>query len=52
MAPYARPYDSNNQRLLALPDFVDRYNNNRPHSALKGLTPMASLVNNVSGNHT
>ena len=49
---YVRPYDSNNQRLLALPDFVDRYNNNRPHSALKGLTPMASLVNNVSGNHT
>ena len=49
---YVRPYDSNNQRLLALPDFVDRYNNNRPHSALKGLTPMAALVNNVSGNHT
>ena len=48
---YVRPYDSNNQRLLALPDFVDRYNNHRPHSALKGLTPMAALVNNVSGNH-
>ena len=32
---YARPYASNNERLLALPDFVDRYNNQRPHTALK-----------------
>ena len=47
---YVRPYDSNNHRLLALPDFVNRYNH-RPHSALRGLTPMAALVNNVSGNH-
>lgn len=49
---YARPYGSNNERLLALDPFVDRYNNHRPHTALKGLTPMAVLVNNVSGNHT
>lgn len=49
---YARPYETNNERLLALPRFVDQYNNHRPHSALKGLTPMAVLVNNVSGNHT
>ena len=48
---YARPYETNNARLLALPGFVDHYNNHRPHSALKGLTPMAVLVNNVSGNH-
>ena len=48
---YARPYGSNNDRLLALPDFVDHYNNHRPHTSLKGLTPMAVLVNNVSGNH-
>jgi transposase InsO family protein len=48
---YARPYESNNERLVALPAFVDHYNNHRPHSALKGLTPMAALVNNVSGNH-
>ncbi len=47
---YARPFDSNNKRLLALPEFVDRYNNHRPHTALNGLTPMAALVNNVSGN--
>jgi transposase InsO family protein len=48
---YVRPYGSNNQRLLALPDFVDHYNRHRPHTSLKGLTPMAALVNNVSGNH-
>lgn len=49
---YARPYASNNDRLLALPDFVDRYNSHRSHTSLRGLTPMAVLVNNVSGNHS
>jgi transposase InsO family protein len=49
---YARPYGSNNERLVALPDFVDRYNHHRPHTSLEGLTPMAALVNNVSGNHS
>jgi transposase InsO family protein len=49
---YVRPFGSNNERLAALPAFVDHYNNHRPHSALKGLTPMAALVNNVSGNHS
>jgi transposase InsO family protein len=49
---YAREYRSNEERLAALPDFVDHYNNHRPHSALKGLTPMAALVNNVFGNHS
>jgi len=48
---YARPYTSNNERLIALPGFVERYNHHRPHTSLKGLTPMAFLVNNVSGNH-
>jgi transposase InsO family protein len=48
---YARSYDLNNDRLVALGGFVDHYNNHRPHSALNGLTPMATLVNNVSGNH-
>jgi transposase InsO family protein len=48
---YARPYGSNNERLLALADFVDRYNSHRPHTSLKGLTPMAALVDNVSRNH-
>jgi len=49
---YVRPFGSNNERLAALPAFADHYNNHRPHSALKGLTPMAALVNNVSGNHS
>jgi transposase InsO family protein len=49
---YVRPYDSNKERLSALPAFVDQYNNHRSHTALTGLTPMAVLVNNVSGNHT
>ena len=49
---YARPYTSNNERLIALPEFVERYNHHRPHTSLKGLTPMAFLVNNVSGNHS
>ena len=48
---YVRPYESNNDRLLALPDFVERYNHHRPHTSLKGLAPMTALVNNVSGNH-
>lgn len=49
---YARPYISNSERLLALPGFLETYNHHRPHTSLKGLTPMAFLVNNVSGNHT
>jgi transposase InsO family protein len=49
---YVRPYDSNKERLSALPAFVDQYNNHRSHTALTGLTPMAVLVNNVSGNHS
>jgi transposase InsO family protein len=49
---YARPYASNDERLSELPAFVEHYNDRRPHTALKGLTPMEFLVNNVSGNHT
>jgi transposase InsO family protein len=49
---YARPYASNNDRLLALGPWVDQYNHHRPHTALGGLTPMQVLVNNVSRNHT
>jgi len=49
---YARPYRSNAERLLALPDWLEFYNHGRPHTALDGLTPNQALVNNVDGNHT
>ena len=48
---YARPYASNNERLLAFGSWLDGYNHHRPHTALGGLTPMEVLVNNVSMNH-
>jgi len=49
---YARRYRSNEERLAALPRWVDFYNHGRPHTALGGLPPMQELVNNVRGNHT
>ncbi len=49
---YARRYDTNQERLDALPAFVTRYNEQRPHGSLGGRTPMSALVNNVSGNHS
>jgi transposase InsO family protein len=48
---YVRRYDTNQARLDALPVFVAHYNEHRPHGSLNGQTPMAVLVNNVSGNH-
>ena len=48
---YARPYRSNEQRLAALPGWVDSYNVERTHTALDGRTPMDVLVSNVRGNH-
>ncbi len=49
---YARPYRSNDERLLGLPGWLEFYNHGRPHTALDGLTPYQALVNNVDGNHT
>jgi transposase InsO family protein len=49
---YARPYGSNNERLLAFGPWLEQYNHRRPHTALGGRTPMEALVNNVSMNHT
>jgi transposase InsO family protein len=49
---YARRYRSNDERLAALPRWVDFYNHGRPHTALGGLAPMPVLVNNVRGNHS
>jgi transposase InsO family protein len=48
---YLRPYQSNDQRLAALPGWVDEYNSERTHTALAGRTPMDVLVSNVPGNH-
>ena len=48
---YARAYRTNDERLAALPGWLDEYNCRRPHSAIGGLAPMQFLVNNVSGNH-
>ena len=48
---YARPYASNDERLTALPSFVDFYNHGRPHTAIGGLSP-ATIVNDVRGNHS
>jgi len=49
---YARRYRSNDERLAALPRWVDFYNHGRPHTALGGLAPLPVLVNNVRGNHS
>jgi len=49
---YARLYRSNEERLHALPGWLEFYNRRRPHTALGGLTPMEALVNNVHGNHS
>ena len=48
---YARPYHSNDERLAALPAWVDFYNQGRPHTAIAGLTPHQALVRNLSVNH-
>ena len=48
---YARPYRTNDERLAALPVFVDFYNRRRPHTAIGGRSPLEA-VNNVSGDHS
>ena len=48
---YARLYRTNAERLVALDDWLVRYNHDRPHSALGGRTPMAA-VSNVGGKHS
>lgn len=49
---YATLYRSNDDRLATLPHWVDTYNRRRPHAGLDGRTPMAVLVDKVSGNDT
>lgn len=48
---YGRAYTTNQERLAALPGWVDFYNHRRPHTALGGLAPSA-VVNNVHGDHS
>ena len=48
---YHRPYTTNEQRVDALPAFVDFYNRRRPHLGLGGRSPL-DAVNNVQGDHT
>lgn len=49
---YGRPYRTNDERLEALPGWVEHYNVERTHTALGGITPHAALVNNLRGNHS
>lgn len=49
---YARPYRSNDERLRALPAWLDFYNHGRAHTALGGLVPHEVAVNNLLVNHT
>jgi len=46
---YKQPYQNNQQRRDALPDFIDSYNQTRPHSELGGQPPMTILVNHLCG---
>lgn len=40
---YLRPYTTNQQRLDALPNFLQRYNNDRPHTAIGNRPPASRL---------
>jgi len=48
---YVELYLSNQDRLAALPVWLDYYNHHRTHTELKEGTPMAALVNNVGGKY-
>jgi transposase InsO family protein len=48
---YARPYQSEEERLAAFPFWLHSYNHYRGHTALAGLPP-ASRVTNLSGQYT
>ena len=49
---YKHHYETNQQRRDALPNFIDSYNQTRPHSALGGKPPMTILVNHLCGKDT
>lgn len=47
---YARPYLSNQERLDALPAWIEHYNRTRPHTGVGNQPPIQAL-NNLSGNN-
>jgi len=47
---YARVYGCSNERVAALPLYLDRYNYRRRHGSL-GHQPPASRLNNLIGNY-
>ncbi len=51
---YRKPYESNGERLAALPRWVFNYNHRRPHGGIGGLPPISRVsgVNNVSGQNS
>ncbi len=49
---FARLYTSNGERLAALPAWVDYYNRERPHRALRGKTPSVVLANKLMEDNT
>ena len=49
---FAQLYASNDERLAALPAWLDFYNRLRPHRAHRGLPPMTVLVNKVMEDYT
>jgi transposase InsO family protein len=48
---YARHYDTNDERLRALPAWLEHYNNTRPHTGIANKPPIQA-VNNLSGNYS
>jgi len=48
---YGRIYGTSRERTAALPDYLHRYNNTRPHGSL-GHQPPASRLNNLVRNYT
>jgi len=47
---YSRLLESNDERLGALPAWVDFYNSRRPHTGLQGKAPLSAIGNNVLEN--
>lgn len=49
---YAELYPTNDQRRGLLPAWITYYNEERPHTALRGSSPLTFLVNKVEGNYS